>query len=201
MISVTRVLSEYYPFDKERVATYIATNRGATKDSIISEWDTSAEKGTIVHKWIEQASFIHFYNHAHNIIMDYRFDPEPTHYISHMECVDLTCKAIHYIHTMHIRPIMTEVTVSKGNLLGIIDMIADIPKHGRAIIDWKTGKMNQSHEKNMDQLVLYSLLYPEAEVAVLVYLGEETEKVCMYRTKDLITRPIANDIKKRYIDI
>jgi hypothetical protein len=57
-ISVTSLLHHYsQPFDSDKIASKTAKSRGVSKESLLKEWkekgDTSAKKGTYIHKTIE----------------------------------------------------------------------------------------------------------------------------------------------------
>ena len=54
LTSVTKFVSWFFPeFDKEEVSQRVADKRGVTQEEVLDEWDDIANKGTLVHKEIE----------------------------------------------------------------------------------------------------------------------------------------------------
>lgn len=195
MISVSQLLSQLYPFDIEAIAARVAGRTSTSVESVKQSWLRSAEKGTIVHRWIEEATTIRFVQHAYNIILDYRFT-DYEHDVYHQECVRLTNNAIRFIFRMKLKVRATECLLRTDQLSGCIDMIAYIPHFGITIIDWKTSSPGMSHTKYIDQLALYSYLYPEANTAMLVYLKGTDPEYYTFKCTDLRASPVIGHLEE-----
>ena len=53
MISVSKLCSFYFPFDKDAVLAKVSQNRGIPESEIQAEWDKSRDEGIAMHKQIE----------------------------------------------------------------------------------------------------------------------------------------------------
>jgi hypothetical protein len=91
--------------------------------------DKAAARGTHVHAFAERLSKGEQLNYGTDA------DDIPPELEGHVE----SCLA--FLDQWHVRPVLTEVVI--GNrwvpYAGTLDLVADIPGIGRALVDWKTG--------------------------------------------------------------
>ena len=131
--SVTEFINQFKePFDSDYWAKKKAKERGITKKAILLEWkekrDTSAEMGTIIHKWIED-----FYSNLKKAPKM----PKEDKLIERIE----KFKVLHDKRLHKLKPILQEKRVfsRKWGLAGTLDGLFEfnnIPRIG----DWKTNK-------------------------------------------------------------
>ena len=130
LLSVTTLLSDYFPFDADKIAEFLAERRFVPKKEILNEWHERQQYGSFIHNTIE------------DYIKNKKVSNDSYEHIKHgIEFLN-SIKKSHEI-------IASEVTVfcKKFNIAGTIDLIIQEKKSGRiSVIDWKTGQ--KDIEKN-----------------------------------------------------
>jgi len=130
LTSVTTLLSEYFPFDADKIAEFLAGRRFVSKEEILDEWRERQEYGSFIHNTVE----------------DYIKNKKPSN--DSYEHIRHGIEFLNSIQESH-EIIGSEIVVfnSEFNIAGTIDLIIKEKETGKILtIDWKTGQ--KDIEKN-----------------------------------------------------
>lgn len=126
LLSVTTLLSKYFPFDKDKVASEYARKHGMNKDEVLKKWEDKANYGTAMHDVLERHILKKYFNEGDGIT-----DEEKS------KIPSLST----FFEENEIKPLTTETVIGSDELeiAGQVDLIC---KYGEfeAILDWKTSK-------------------------------------------------------------
>lgn len=120
LTSVTSFLKQWFPFDKDGIASMCARRRKTTKEAILQEWTEKANFGTYIHALAEK--------YANGEELTNTEEQEISHVITFFEETKL-------------KPFLSEAIVWSTTLgiAGTIDLIAEDEKGDFWIVDWKTS--------------------------------------------------------------
>ncbi|MFT4260853.1 MAG: PD-(D/E)XK nuclease family protein [Candidatus Woesearchaeota archaeon] len=121
--SVTKTLSKYFPFEREKIADELAKRNSVSKKEILRSWDEVKDNGSLVH----------------DLIDGYLKNKE----LSSDELIKIK-PAIDFLKENNYEILASEIRVfsSKFKVAGTIDLLVKDSKGNILIFDWKTNKKN-----------------------------------------------------------
>lgn len=134
-ISVSKLCSFYFPFDKEAVLAKVSQNRGVPKSMVQAEWDKSRDEGNSIHERIE--SFMIRQKRSRSCLLPVE------------EGIEGYCNFIHTaIRDWGYEIYDAEMTLNdnKYNLVGKLDAVFKKDEHF-LVVDWKSNTGHFEKEK------------------------------------------------------
>lgn len=126
-ISISKLCSFYFPFDKEAVLAKVSQNRGVPESVIQAEWDKSRDEGNAMHRQIE--SFMIRQKHSRSGLLPVE------------EGIEGYCNFIHTAITdwgYEIYGAEMKFENTQYNLVGKLDAVFKKDEH-LLIVDWKSS--------------------------------------------------------------
>jgi len=127
--SVTTILNNWFPFNKEKISVIVATKLGITPGEVIEMWQKQADMGTAVHAVIEESLKAKAYLPSEAT----KQGIEPGYSVAIQKLIPILQEKYDFLHTEYL------VGCPDLSVAGTIDAVGMNKKTGRlTIFDWKT---------------------------------------------------------------